>query len=205
MAVCRAQAAPALRPDLGVVNEPVRADAAARLLTVQASKATADGMDAVRLETDMQSTPLDAVAIEDTVDRAVWPAMLRGWRQTCPCCGEGKLYKSYLKVSDACGVCGTELHHHRADDAPPYFVMTITAHVVIGGIFFIEKNFTVDPWLQLAIWTPILLLMSLWLLPRVKGLLVAYQWALRMHGFGGVADMPESDPLPERVDANARA
>jgi uncharacterized protein (DUF983 family) len=25
----------------------------------------------------------------------------------------------------------------------------------------------------------------LWLLPRVKGALVGYQWAMRMHGFGG--------------------
>ena len=28
------------------------------------------------------------------------------------------------------------------------------------------------------------LLLSLWLLPKVKGALIAYQWALRMHGFG---------------------
>ena len=32
---------------------------------------------------------------------------------------------------------------------------------------------------------PALLIMSLWLLPRVKGALVGLQWALRMHGFDG--------------------
>jgi hypothetical protein len=31
---------------------------------------------------------------------------------------------------------------------------------------------------------PASILVSLWLLPRVKGALIGYQWALRMHGFG---------------------
>jgi uncharacterized protein (DUF983 family) len=136
----------------------------------------------------------------DAQDRAVWPAIKRGWRQTCPACGNGKMYNSYLKVNDACPACGTELHHHRADDAPPYFVMMITAHVVVGGILLLEKNFALDLWLQLAIWLPVTVLLSLWLLPRVKGALIGYQWALRMHGFGNGAyegaDLAPADPTP---------
>jgi uncharacterized protein (DUF983 family) len=37
-------------------------------------------------------------------------------------------------------------------------------------------------------------LLSLWLLPHVKGTLVGLQWALRMHGFGGKDDEPSADP-----------
>lgn len=133
-------------------------------------------------------------------DRPIWRSLRRGWSGRCPSCGEGKLYWKYLKVNDVCSVCKTELHHHRADDAPPYFVMTITAHVVIGGVFYTERFYPIDMWLQLAIWTPILILLSLWLLPRVKGALIGYQWALRMHGFGAIdvegADVPPRDPLP---------
>ena len=110
------------------------------------------------------------------------------------------MYGKYLKVNDACLTCGTELHHHRADDAPPYFVMTITAHVVVGGILLVERNFNVETWVQMAIWMPILVLLSLWLLPRVKGALIGYQWALRMHGFGHGAyegaDLPPVEPKP---------
>ena len=110
------------------------------------------------------------------------------------------MYGKYLKVNDACLPCGTELHHHRADDAPPYFVMTITAHVVVGGILLVERNFNVETWVQMAIWMPILVLLSLWLLPRVKGALIGYQWALRMHGFGPGAyegaDLPPVEPKP---------
>ena len=37
---------------------------------------------------------------------------------------------------------------------------------------------------MLAIYLPISLIMSLWLLQPVKGAVVGLQWALRMHGFG---------------------
>jgi uncharacterized protein (DUF983 family) len=148
--------------------------------------------------------PVTAITSDDsaTGTRDVWQSLRRGWRQKCPCCGTGPMYGKYLKVTPVCDTCGTELHHHRADDAPPYFVMTITGHIIIGGIFFVAKNFDVSPWVQMAIWTPLLILMTLWLLPRVKGALIGYQWALKMHGFGEGevegADIAPADPLPPR-------
>jgi uncharacterized protein (DUF983 family) len=135
------------------------------------------------LETAQDVAPADAEA----ADRNIWQAMTRGWRQKCPSCGDGRLYGKYLKVNDACPTCGTELHHHRADDAPPYFVMTITAHIVVGGILILERLYAPPTWVQLSIWLPMLVLLSLWLLPRVKGALIGYQWALKMHGFGNPA------------------
>jgi uncharacterized protein (DUF983 family) len=135
------------------------------------------------LETAQDVAPADTGA----ADRNIWQAMTRGWRQKCPSCGDGRLYGKYLKVNDVCSTCGTELHHHRADDAPPYFVMTITAHIVVGGILILERLYSPPTWVQLSIWLPMLVLLSLWLLPRVKGALIGYQWALKMHGFGNTA------------------
>jgi uncharacterized protein (DUF983 family) len=116
-------------------------------------------------------------------------SIVRGWRCTCPACGEGKLFRAYLKVADTCPKCGEELHHHRADDAPPYFTIFVVGHIVGAGILILERLYAPDTWVHYAIWLPLLLGLSLWLLPRVKGALVGYQWALRMHGFGG----PEPD------------
>jgi uncharacterized protein (DUF983 family) len=129
---------------------------------------------------DMTSAPDPS----DGPDRNVWQSMRRGWRQTCPSCGNGAIYHKYLKVSDVCPSCKAELFHQRADDAPPYFVMTITAHVIVGGILVLERLYSPPTWVQLVIWMPALVLLSLWLLPRVKGTLIGYQWALKMHGFG---------------------
>lgn len=136
--------------------------------------------------------PAAASPESDLPPRDVWQSLKRGWRQKCPCCGEGKIYGKYLKVNDVCPTCGTELFHHRADDAPPYFVMTITGHVIVGGILMTERIFSPPMWVELAVWLPVTVLLSLLLLPRVKGALIGYQWALRMHGFGNPAFDNES-------------
>lgn len=120
--------------------------------------------------------------------RNVWSAMSRGWRGRCPSCGSGKMFRAYLKVADACPACGTELHHHRADDAPPYFAILVIGHVLGGGVLALEKAFAPPTWVHLSVWIPLTLILSLWLLPHIKGALVGLQWANRMHGFGGVPD-----------------
>lgn len=123
--------------------------------------------------------------------RSVREAMLRGAAMRCPACGQGAIYRRYLKVADACPSCSEELHHQRADDAPPYFTMFIVGHVIVAAVMYVEKAFEPALWVHALIWTPMILGMSLTLLPRVKGALIGLQWALRMHGFGG----PETTDL----------
>ena len=132
--------------------------------------------------------------------RRAWTAIKRGWSQTCPACGDGGMYGKYLKVRDVCPSCGEELHHQRADDAPPYFVILIVAHIIGAFILLLEQNHPLNAWIEGAISMALVVVMSLWLLPRVKGALIAYQWAYRMHGFGPGefegADIAPAGPLP---------
>lgn len=127
--------------------------------------------------------------------RDLQQAMLRGVKCRCPACGEGALYKSYLKVADTCPSCGEELYHQRADDAPPYFTMLITGHVIVAGVMAVEEMYAPSLWVHMAIWTPLLLALTLFLLPRIKGALVGLQWALRMHGFGGKSGTSAAAPV----------
>jgi uncharacterized protein (DUF983 family) len=148
----------------------------------------------VEIRTSAPATAIGiAVASADARDtgRAIW----NGLRQRCPSCGTGRMFAGYLKVADRCTTCGTELHHQRADDAPPYFTMFVVGHLVIGGVLAMEQAYQPASWVQMAVWLPTTLILSLALLPRIKGALIAYQWALRMHGFGGTALDPAA-PLP---------
>jgi uncharacterized protein (DUF983 family) len=120
--------------------------------------------------------------------RPVLASMLRGARFRCPACGERTLYRSYIRVADSCGACGEELHHHRSDDAPPYFTIVIVGHVVVSLLMTVELLYGPPLWLHLALWLPLTILLSLLLLPIVKGALVGLQWALRMHGFEHVSN-----------------
>jgi uncharacterized protein (DUF983 family) len=142
------------------------------------------------IELDPAHLPSSA---SDGPARPVVEAMWRGFRQHCPACGDGKLFRKYLKPVDRCDACGEEMHHHRADDAPPYFTIFVVGHIVVGGILSLETAYAPPTWVHLSIWLPLILVMSLWLLPRVKGALIGLQWALRMHGFGG-PDAVQGEP-----------
>ncbi|HWX07314.1 MAG TPA: DUF983 domain-containing protein [Bradyrhizobium sp.] len=118
-----------------------------------------------------------------TGKRDVWTAMKRGFRGRCPRCGEGKLFRAFLKVDNKCPVCGLDFTPHRADDLPAYLVIIIVGHVMVPLALWIEINYSPPVVLQLAIYLPATLLASLLLLQPVKGAVVGLQWALRMHGF----------------------
>jgi uncharacterized protein (DUF983 family) len=115
--------------------------------------------------------------------RDVWTAMKRGFRGRCPRCGEGKLFRAFLKVDNNCSVCGLDFTPHRADDLPAYLVIIIVGHIVVPMALMIETNYSPPVALQLAIYLPLTLIASLALLQPVKGAVVGMQWALRMHGF----------------------
>jgi uncharacterized protein (DUF983 family) len=115
--------------------------------------------------------------------RNVWTAMKRGFRGRCPRCGEGKLFRAFLKVDNHCSVCGLDFTPHRADDLPAYLVIVIVGHLLVPVILWIETDYSPPVWLQLSIYLPFTLIASLLLLQPVKGAVVGMQWALRMHGF----------------------
>ena len=126
--------------------------------------------------------------------RAVWPAMKNGMMSRCPHCGEGKLFKSYLKTVEQCSVCGEDMHHHRADDLPAYLVVLIVGHIVVGAVMGFTETTTLSTWQILAIWIPFTIIFALALIRPIKGAIVGLQWALYMHGFGGEDDQIESHP-----------
>ena len=117
-------------------------------------------------------------------DRGRWQAIKRGFRRRCPNCGKGPLFAGYLKVNEICPVCGEEFFHHRADDAPPYLTILVVGHIV-GALMvaFEEIDDTLPIWIPAIVWPAVALGLCLLLLPRLKGGLIAFQWALRMHGF----------------------
>lgn len=119
----------------------------------------------------------------DTLDRPTKPAMLRGAMCRCPACGEGKLYKSYLKVNDHCPNCNEALHHHRADDGPAYLTILLVSHLGAPLLLAIFVAYRPSAMTLLTSFGLGAIVLSLLLLPVIKGGMVGFQWARRMHGF----------------------
>lgn len=119
-----------------------------------------------------------------SAERPAKPAMWAGLRRKCPNCGKGQMFDGYLKVADKCPHCGEELYHHRADDGPAYLTILVVGHLMAPLIHVVFTTFRPDAWVMALGFTTGCVLLSLYLLPRMKGLVVAIQWAKRMHGFG---------------------
>ena len=132
----------------------------------------------------------DAINISEESERPLKPALLRGWRRRCPHCGGGELFEGYLKVRDGCDICGEELRHHRADDAPAWLTMIVVGHLLAPLMLFSFEVFTLPTWAHAVIWPMVAMTLVVILLPRIKGGIVAFQWAHRMHGF----DARQPDP-----------
>ena len=129
----------------------------------------------------------DTTRRPESEDRPMRPAMLRGWRCKCPNCGSGPLLRGYLKVRETCPVCGQELFHHRADDGPAYLTILIVGHLMAPLILIAFTRYRPDPLVLAAVFSVGTVALSLYLLPRLKGMLIGIQWAKRMHGFGRIA------------------
>jgi uncharacterized protein (DUF983 family) len=93
----------------------------------------------------------------------------------CPVCGQGKLFKSYLKVADTCTACGTNFKAAETGDGPVVFVLLIAGFVACTGLLVsvVAWNWTVEQ--MLIVWPTVALVLSLILMPVLKGLMVASQ------------------------------
>lgn len=116
-------------------------------------------------------------------DRKTGQAVWRGTLCKCPHCGQGKLYRAYLKVTDYCDSCGEQLDLHRADDLPPYIAIMIVGHVLVAVMLHMEMTWHVHPLIYLYTMVPLAVILPLAMLPFIKGAIVGFQWAKYMHGF----------------------
>ena len=123
-------------------------------------------------------------------DRSVatnaWPhpslvtAIGRGLIGRCPACGKAHLFNGFLRVSETCQNCKAPLGLARADDAPPYFTILVTAHVVVPLLVMVDRMGQPPIWLMSAIFVPLTLFVALGLLRPIKGGTVGLMLNLNM-------------------------
>ena len=131
-----------------------------------------------------------APQLTNQTERPLGPALRRGWARRCPNCGKGAMLRGYLSVRHGCAACGEVLSHHRADDGPAYLTILIVGHLMAPILLISFVKYRPEPLVLFAIFGLGTVVLSLYLLPRLKGAMVALQWAKRMHGFGWTSDAP---------------
>ena len=118
-------------------------------------------------------------------------AILRGFLGKCPRCGEGRLFRAWLKPKDHCPCCALDLREQRSDDFPAYVAIFITGHVLAPILIMLVLDFA----LSILALTIIVFAMAIALLMALiqpsKGAVIALQWWNGMHGFKRERALPE--------------
>ncbi|NWH09505.1 MAG: DUF983 domain-containing protein [Alphaproteobacteria bacterium] len=109
-------------------------------------------------------------------------AIFNGARLRCPACGQGRLFRAYLKPVDLCASCGERLGHIRADDGPAWLAILIVGHVVLGALFATEMRLGWPLWLSISVWSFSAIVLTLLLLPVCKGIFIGALWAMQAPG-----------------------
>lgn len=110
-------------------------------------------------------------------------AVAHGLRGHCPACGAGELFDGFLATRAHCRACGLDLTGHEAHDFPAYIVILVLGHVIVSLMISVNVLFALPVGWQMILWPALTLVLALSLIRPVKGGVIAYQWARRMHGF----------------------
>ncbi len=102
-----------------------------------------------------------------------------GLRGRCPRCGQGRVFEGYLKIAEACPVCGLVLSGHDVGDGPVVPAMLVIGTIVVGLALYVELRWSPPWWLHVVLWTPLVIGLVLGMLPPLKGLAVALQHRYR--------------------------
>jgi uncharacterized protein (DUF983 family) len=103
-------------------------------------------------------------------------SMLRGLKGRCPACGEGKLFRTYLKQVESCAACGEAFGHIRADDGPAWLTVMVTGHVIVALMMSVEALLTMPLWISVSLFSTLSGAMVLGLLQRAKGIFIGLIW-----------------------------
>ena len=115
-------------------------------------------------------------------DVSLKTAIRRAVLGRCPACGEGKLFRTYLKQVENCSACGERFGHIRADDAAPWGTIILVGHVFLPLAFMVDLDFMPTWGLMLAM-AAVFCALSLAILPRSKALFLAILWQTRAPGY----------------------
>ena len=109
-------------------------------------------------------------------------ALLRGWRGSCPRCGAGTLFGSFLKMRSHCPACDLALEPYRADDVAGLFHHLSPSAIIVVPLVLVMERYGDHPplWFHAVLWLPLSVVLALYLLPHIKGTVIALLWAHRI-------------------------
>jgi uncharacterized protein (DUF983 family) len=99
-----------------------------------------------------------------------------GLRCRCPNCGEGRLFRGFLKFKERCDACEADLTIADVGDGASFFVMWVALILVAPTAMVFELLVAPPKWVHFVLWPPIIIVLCMFLLRPFKATLFALQW-----------------------------
>jgi uncharacterized protein (DUF983 family) len=110
-------------------------------------------------------------------EKSIWRGICRGLAGRCPSCGEGRLFRGFLKIRLPCEVCAADNSIYPSDDFPPYLTILVVGHVVVPLLLGVDRVYPLSLAWEMSIWPLVAGILCLLVLPRMKGATVGFCWA----------------------------
>ena len=81
-----------------------------------------------------------------------------------------------------CYHCGERFDDIRTDDIAPYFTILIVGHLIAPFILLLERLYAPPLWVHWLAWPVLTVLLTLLVLPRIKGGVLGWMWWLGLRG-----------------------
>jgi uncharacterized protein (DUF983 family) len=104
------------------------------------------------------------------------PPIPTGLQGRCPRCGQGHLFRGFLKLSPKCEVCGLDLTFADTADGPAFFVSFGVGMLVVGLALIVDVKYEPPLWVHFIISLPLTVIVCLALIRPAKGVMVALQY-----------------------------
>jgi uncharacterized protein (DUF983 family) len=96
---------------------------------------------------------------------------------SCPRCGNGRLFDGFLALKPKCESCGLDYAFADSGDGPAVFVILLAGALIVALVLVVEVNWQPPIWLHLAIFLPLTLITCLGMLRPLKAAMIHQQFA----------------------------
>jgi len=104
-------------------------------------------------------------------------ALWRGLRMKCPACGQGAVFRAYLKPVDVCAACGEPLGQVPSEDGPAWLTVLGLAPLLVAVTFLVSLS-GLPLWITLPGAAVVVTGAVMLALPRVKACWIGVLWSM---------------------------